>query len=769
MPCHCDNSAYRPAVVRFREIMSKYYITSGVAIEELVIGEKLGASDAGNVFAIIAPLQLADSAAKIYLNPKAFDAERIGTLVEKVPSQLWAVLASGAQYPQYAWPQHIVYAKSAFAKGLQPVGILMPKIDSLATVTLDAYFDPSSGKTMGLDAHRLALPRKVAIAINLCKLLGELHSRKVYCIDFKPENILANRNGGQVTLLDCDNYAVISNNGNYYPATHLSTGYVAPEALKGKGVAADLAEAQDCFALAAGLFRLFNYGISPFSGTINKSWREAEGDDARVEAGYYPYGLHPNPAIVPSPQSVHDCLPVSLRQMFDRAFREGKGRPTAQEWEDVLRGLREKAKYVTCKEHPNDPEHIHFGGLPCCRCERDKRIGTTEVGSANPVPSRINVDIQSPNSQNAAHSTPEAHLSKTASGWRHWIIWIVAVALGITLLTFLGNRDGDNSSTHVRTPLQSPPLSQTPGESTRSEPVASIKPAMPQAESPGRRPFTKEEIYYCLEKEYRLNVISNILSGSNTPAPVTLLSDSSDYNARCKNYAFSGSDHEAAKSTFERNKESIRDKALTEAESFKKIALPSSPTTDEAGDQGLLPNKASDSGAQKQSGARPLQHDQAKTRGAPVASLQHEKPADSRVSPTMPGGENSTGIDSPNRGHATRTQEPVQVRNDSAPNLAPRQQKPLSSSLLTAIQRGDLPTVNEYLNRGTSPNEIMANGAPILKNAVVSSAMPVAELLLSRGADVNARDASGKTALYWAKRMNNEAFVQMLLKHGAQD
>ena len=76
----------------------------------------------------------------------------------------------------------------------------MPKIDSLATVALDAYFDPSTGKTKGLDAHRLALPRKVAIAINLCNLLGELHTRQVYCIDFKPENILANINGCQVTL-----------------------------------------------------------------------------------------------------------------------------------------------------------------------------------------------------------------------------------------------------------------------------------------------------------------------------------------------------------------------------------------------------------------------------------------------------------------------------------------------------------------------------------------------------------------------------------------
>ena len=748
--------------------MSKYYITSGVAIEELVIGEKLGASDAGNVFAIIAPLKLADSVAKIYLNPKAFDAEKIGILVEKVPSQLWAVLASGAQYPQYAWPQHIVYARSAFAKGLQPVGILMPKIDSLATVALDAYFDPSTGKTKGLDAHRLALPRKVAIAINLCKLLGELHTRQVYCIDFKPENILANRNGGQVTLLDCDSYAVISNNGNYYPATHLSNDYVAPEVLKSKGVTADLAESQDRFALAAGLFRLFNYGISPFSGSTNKGWREAEGDDARVEAGYYPYGLHPNPAIAPSPQSVHDCLPVSLRQMFDRAFREGKGRPTVQEWEDVLRGLREKAKYVTCKERPNDPEHIHFAGLPCCRCERDKRIGTTEDGSANPRPSS-DIDIQGQNSQNAAHTAPEAHLLKTASGWRRWIIWIVAVALGTALLTYLGNQDGDNSSTHVRTPLQSPPSSQTPGESTRGEPVASIKPEIPQAESTERRPLTKEEIYYCLTNEYRVNVIGNILSGSNTPAPTSFLSDSADYNARCKNYAFSGSDYEAAKSIFERNKESIRDKARTEAESFKNIALPSSSATDEAGDQGFQPNKASESGTQKQRGARPLQYDQAKTRGAPVTSLQHENPADSSVSPSMASRDHSTGIASPSREQTARTQEPVQARNDRAPTLPPRQQQPLGSSLLTAIQRGDVPTVNEYLNRGTNPNEIMANGAPMLKNAVMSSAMPVAELLLSRGADVNARDASGKTALFWAKRMNNEAFVQMLLKHGAKE
>ncbi len=750
--------------------MSKYYIKSGAAIEELVVGEKLGTGAVGNVFAIIAPPQFADSAVKIYLDPKAFDAEKIGTLVEKVPAQLWTGLTSGAQYPQYAWPQHIVYAKSTFAKGLQPVGFLMPKVDSLATVTLDAYFDPSSGKMKGLDGHRLALPRRVAIAINLCRLLGDLHSGHVYCIDFKPKNILANRNGGQVTLLDCDSYSVVSNNGNYHPATHLSRGYVAPEVLKNKSVSADLAETQDCFALAVGLFQVFNYGISPFSGKINKGWLEAGDDDARVGAGYYPYGLHPNPAINPLPQSVHDCLPVSLRQMFDRAFREGKGRPTAREWEDVLRGLREKAKYVTCKEYPNDPEHIHFAGLPCCRCERDKRIVEPEASGASPQPSDIGIGIQSPNSQPTERNAPQVASPKAAFSARHWILWIIAIGLGIALLTILGNLDGDNSATTVRTPPPSPPVSQAPGGSKSGGLSASINPAMPPAGGAERKPFTREEIYYCLTREYRKDVINDILSTTNTPTPAAFFSDVADYNSRCKNYAFSNPDLEAAKSTFELNKARILDEASAEADSFKKNFLASSSNTaDDAHDQGLRTNKTLDSAGQKPKTARPQQPDPAKTHGAPVVSLQQEKPPASSALPAVPSGDKSRQNDPPDRGKAVRPPEPDQARSDRAPVIAPRQEQPLSSSLLTAIQRGDKSTVNEYLNRGTSPNEIMANGAPLLKNAVVSSAMPVAELLLSRGADVNARDASGKTALFWARRMNNEAFVQMLLKHGAQD
>ncbi len=97
--------------------MSRYYINSGSAIEELAVGEKLGSGAGANVFAVSAPPRLADSAAKIYLDPKTLDAERIGVLVEKAPAQLWAVLASGDHYPQYAWPQQLVYASPRLGGG----------------------------------------------------------------------------------------------------------------------------------------------------------------------------------------------------------------------------------------------------------------------------------------------------------------------------------------------------------------------------------------------------------------------------------------------------------------------------------------------------------------------------------------------------------------------------------------------------------------------------------------------------------------------------
>jgi hypothetical protein len=344
------------------------------------------------------------------------------------------------------------------------------------------------------------------------------------------------------------------------------------------------------------------------------------------------------------------------------------------------------------------------------------------------------------------------------------------VALAVALLTLLGSRDGD-SPPHVRTPPQSPPVSQAPGESGGGGMIASITPAMPPAGGSERKPFTTEQIYYCLAKEYRKDAIDNILSRTQTPAPASFFADIADYNVRCGNYTFSKPDFETAKSTFERNKASILDEATAEAESFRKYALTASSTgAEEVRDEGGRADRAGEAAGQKPATARPRPHESAKTQGTPVVSGQREKPAAASVLPAAPGADKTTANDSPDRGKpVVRPPEPDPAGVERAPVVVPRQEKPLTSSLLTAIQRGDRSMVIEYLNRGTNPNAILPNGASPLKNAVVSSSIPVAELLLSRGADVNARDATGKTALFWARRMNNQAMVQMLLNHGAQD
>jgi Ankyrin repeats (many copies) len=187
-------------------------------------------------------------------------------------------------------------------------------------------------------------------------------------------------------------------------------------------------------------------------------------------------------------------------------------------------------------------------------------------------------------------------------------------------------------------------------------------------------------------------------------------------------------------------------------------------------DEGVRSDRAGEAAGQKPATARLRPPEPAKPQGTPVVSGQQEKPPAASVLPAVPGADKSTGSDSPDRGKpVVRPPEPDPASVDRAPVVVPRQEKPLTSSLLTAIQRGDRSMVIEYLNRGTNPNEILPNGASPLKNAVVSSGIPVAELLLSRGADVNARDATGKTALFWARRMNNQAMVQMLVSHGAHD
>jgi ankyrin repeat protein len=61
-----------------------------------------------------------------------------------------------------------------------------------------------------------------------------------------------------------------------------------------------------------------------------------------------------------------------------------------------------------------------------------------------------------------------------------------------------------------------------------------------------------------------------------------------------------------------------------------------------------------------------------------------------------------------------------------------------------------------------------ANDYTALHEAANYGHLPVVELLVDYGADVNQRDRSGKAALYWAATLKHLSTMEFLLKHGAK-
>jgi hypothetical protein len=698
--------------------VTSYFIKSGTGAVEVNLGPAIGPRVNGTVFAVNGPQQVSDHAAKIYQDPKHCNADKIQSLIDDAPSRVWFEFSSGLRYPQFAWPETIVYTQSEVSGELEPIGYLMPKVDPHATVTLDAYFHEKLAEINNLDPESLSLTRRLDVAISLCGLLADLHSKKIYCIDFNPKAILANRGFGLVTFLDCDGYSFVAKNGILHSATQYTKGYVAPEILKRDEKPGEIGEAQDCFALAVGLFQIFNYGIYPYSGVIRPGYAHADPDD-RVMAGYYAYGVNQNPAIGPLPQSVHDLLPIKLRQLFDRAFTGGNARPTAKEWTIALSSLKKAIRWLPCAAYPNDAEHIHFDGLPCSKCERDRRNNVQKGIRAPSTPAEIPAEIVStsvgPPPVNAATFSPPAPANSGGRG-SSFLKYLAAGAIAFVLIyVFI---DGS--------PPQQAPIQP------RINPRAAIVEAMPKLGGEEQKPFTPDETYWCLSKSYQIDVINEILDKNHIKAPHAFQVAVGEYNARCEKYRYSQEIPAMAQDYFATRKASLADEAVTEAHQLMADAQHVSP-----------PSVSTSNNAVK---------------SPPRLSVQTSTPTSPATSETP---RKQLGIrQATNQG---------QDYENPRPAVTVTEVRPASLSLLSAITRGDRTSVEYYLDKGISPNSLLSTGATPLKTAVVSQNVAIVEILLRRGADVNLRDGSGQTALYWAKQGNKEGMVAVLLRYGATE
>jgi DNA-binding helix-hairpin-helix protein with protein kinase domain len=326
------------------------------AVQLIALGKSGGS---GEVFAV---------AGHGHLVAKRYHAQTPAATLAVLKQRLTWMIAHPPRLPpavdgvvQLAWPVALLEADGAFA------GFAMPKIDFERTLELDYLLSRRQAQAQGfaVDYGRLC-----TVCHNLAALVDSLHGQGLAIVDLKPMNLKIDKATLTVCVLDCDGFHCLSEGPA--GAGHLVTPeYLAPE-FHGRSVARP--EQQDRFALATIIFRLLNFGVHPYTGISPRRLAHPHELAGRMARGLYAYGRTARPDLRPIAASVHETLPETLREHFDQAFDPGRApheRTSAGQWALALRpyALRVGAGLVACAEG-----HLHFTGLPCGSCLRERLI-----------------------------------------------------------------------------------------------------------------------------------------------------------------------------------------------------------------------------------------------------------------------------------------------------------------------------------------------------------------------------------------------------------
>ncbi|MCL6526061.1 MAG: hypothetical protein K6T57_04180 [Thermaceae bacterium] len=305
------------------------YTSNGKA---LFLSAKLGSGGEGDIYEVLGQ---PGWAAKIYL-PKNRTPER--------KAKLQYMQAHPPQDPftgghlTFAWPLELLYgAQQEF------LGFVMPRLETRQTALLFEIYHPTEARKRGLGWRF-----RLAVAHNLCAVLGELHARGYVVGDLNESNLLVHKNG-LITLVDCDSLQVRDGRRVFHCRVQKPE-YTPPE-LQGQSYAnLTLTPQHDAFALAVLIFQLLMEGRHPFSGRGVQTPEEGIRAGRSILSGLEPTVGTPNPAV----------LSPSLRRLFLRAFGKGQ-RPRATDWKTAL-----EAEYKALNQCPKLPTHQYGGHLKTC-------------------------------------------------------------------------------------------------------------------------------------------------------------------------------------------------------------------------------------------------------------------------------------------------------------------------------------------------------------------------------------------------------------------
>ena len=312
---------------------------------ELNTSQKLGRGATADVFE--KKINGKSYAIKIYKKPEGADWSKLNLLTELGEKKDYDFVKN------HAWPVGIIQ------KNGQNIGFAMQLFDLNTFKTIDHYYNNILRKNVR-KKDLLAVPNLVLIAKKLSTIIDKLHSKNIFIIDIKPENIVVNTTSNEVVLLDCDGFSVEYKNDKH-PANHISPDYIAPEVTRNGLSPTVLGLGQDLYALSVLIFQLLNRGLHPFSGRLQIEIEGITNDD-KAAAGYYAYGISANSSIHPHKASVHEMRPDEVLSTFELCFT-GNKRASASEWIELFQNIEVSKGYGRCESHPEDEQHIKFRDL----------------------------------------------------------------------------------------------------------------------------------------------------------------------------------------------------------------------------------------------------------------------------------------------------------------------------------------------------------------------------------------------------------------------
>jgi serine/threonine protein kinase len=422
--------------------------------------KQLGRGATATVFA--ARFKGKSCAAKIYHPDQPFPSGKVVSMLERRPKAIDEgnddddAEISPKESINFAWPFAILSNDHG-----NDFGLLMPLLDLKSKFPLDHFYDKILFKKLNAP-EEAAISLKIEIAANLSLAVSTLHSLGHYFVDMKPQNIRVALGSHEVTLLDCDGFSIYGARGKRYPASLVSTDYIAPEVIRENLPPKILGIEQDRYSLAVIIFQLLNNGTHPFQGIPTGSVEVPPTNDEKAALGFYPHGTIKHSAIKPRPQSIHFLLDPGLRSLFDLAFvGKPEERPTAEDWSRRLTDLLQKKALMRCAAEPNSYEHIRFRDLQCPACYLNSLSIPNKPAKIRQSPSKIESQTISLGRQN--YVPPPQSAKKNANIFGGDVIVLVLVLIfGFAVFVNMSTPTKPTSQNSSGTGSSSPPVSTQP-------------------------------------------------------------------------------------------------------------------------------------------------------------------------------------------------------------------------------------------------------------------------------------------------------------------